>query len=671
MANDKVSVEITIEEKQALKALTKLTKNVDGLEKETVSSVKKMDSAFASFAGNLAANAVGKAFQVAGRAVGAFTDTIFESIQLANAQEDAIKKLDVALIASGITSKEVSRDFQEFASSLQRVTKFGDEAILENAALIQSLGQLDQKGLKTATKAALDLSSALGVSLNSAAILVGKAAAGEVGSFSRYGLIIKKGADNAETFSNALKGINDKFGGAARAQVDTFSGSVEQLGNSWGDAKEEIGFAFTKNEDIKLSIKELNALVINLGSDIARVAPDIVKSFTSMAKFVTGFFLDTEADSRFASHGIDGLRVSIGTLEGRLKGITNNTFNLPEMLIGDSAEVSKKLELYKSKLAEVTAGEKNLVELRKGSADFLTSVNESIFGRSEFVTEDSGAAGEDGRVIKEKEVSALILKQRTDFAAQVAILKEEEKIKKQESILAEKDLEVGDREVALENLKSYTDAKINVELSAALDKNSKIKDIEAKGLADEAANLKASIAQQQNAAKLEAALAAQKIKDKQSFFAKATSLSQSSSKELAAIGKAAGLVQIAQATPPAIASSYRYGTAIGGPILGATFGAIAFAAQAEQAKKMAGFAGGGVIGGFSGATSGNDNTTVKARTGEMFLNASEQRTLFDIASGGSPASSGGQIIEITSIVQVDEREIARSVRNQRLEGFAS
>ena len=82
------------------------------------------------------------------------------------------------------------------------------------------------------------------------------------------------------------------------------------------------------------------------------------------------------------------------------------------------------------------------------------------------------------------------------------------------------------------------------------------------------------------------------------------------------------------------------------------------------------FANGGVVGGFQGSTSGQDTTTANVRRGEMFLNASQQRRLFDVANGNIPSvSSSDKVIEVTSIVQVDEREIARAVRNQRLEGF--
>ena len=72
MANE-VSVEITVEEKAALRALTRLSKGIDDTTKDATKSVKKMDMAFASFAGNLAANVVGKGISVATEAIKDFT----------------------------------------------------------------------------------------------------------------------------------------------------------------------------------------------------------------------------------------------------------------------------------------------------------------------------------------------------------------------------------------------------------------------------------------------------------------------------------------------------------------------------------------------------------------------------------------------------------------------
>ena len=133
---------------------------------------------------------------------------------------------------------------------------------------------------------------------------------------------------------------------------------------------------------------------------------------------------------------------------------------------------------------------------------------------------------------------------------------------------------------------------------------------------------------------------------------------------MAAIGKAAGVAEIAIKTPQAVASSYAFGTKIGGPVTGAIFGGIAGVAMAAQASKLAGikgYADGGIIG--SGATLGSDNRLATVRDGEMVLNGNQQKSLFDAINGGG--LGGGQTINLV----VDGRVLAQVIRDQVQGGF--
>lgn len=196
-------------------------------------------------------------------------------IQAASIQEDAVNSLNSSLIATGRFTEQASTDFQQFASSLQQTTRFGDEIILQNAALIQSLGNLSGQGLQDATRAATDLSAALGIDLRTASNLVGRAATGNIELFSRYGVTIQKGANNAETFSNALTALNRQFGGAAARDVLTFSGTIEQLGNTVGDTAEDIGFLITRTPEVTAFAKAFEQSFTILRGIIADNADEI------------------------------------------------------------------------------------------------------------------------------------------------------------------------------------------------------------------------------------------------------------------------------------------------------------------------------------------------------------------------------------------------------------
>ena len=85
-------------------------------------------------------------------------------IDLAGKQELAEKKLEAAL---GRTSYAL----QNQAKSLQRVSRFGDETIMEAQALIAAFVK-EEDAIAAATKATLDLAAAKGMDLVVAADLV-------------------------------------------------------------------------------------------------------------------------------------------------------------------------------------------------------------------------------------------------------------------------------------------------------------------------------------------------------------------------------------------------------------------------------------------------------------------------------------------------------------------
>lgn len=190
-----------------------------------------------------------------GAIAGAFT--FREAIRAAQEQEDAINRLNGALIASGTFSQATSQSFIDFADNIERTSKVTAEAVLESIALTRSLTNLDNNGIKRATQASLDLSSALGISLDSATRLVTRAANGQVEALSRYGITVQKGKDDTETFANALALLESRFGGRAAQEVNTFSGALFQLEGRFGDIIKSIGTYITTNPFIIAGIGKL------------------------------------------------------------------------------------------------------------------------------------------------------------------------------------------------------------------------------------------------------------------------------------------------------------------------------------------------------------------------------------------------------------------------------
>ena len=154
--------------------------------------------------------------------------------------ETAVNRLNLALKNQGIFSESTSKDLQLYAQQLQKITTFSDEAILETQTLLLTFG-LAGSQLKSTTKAALDLSVGLGIDLRTATLLLGKAAVGETGTLARYGITIDENIPKAQRFEVALGQIQQRFGGSAQAELDTYSGKVKKLKDNFNEFQETVG----------------------------------------------------------------------------------------------------------------------------------------------------------------------------------------------------------------------------------------------------------------------------------------------------------------------------------------------------------------------------------------------------------------------------------------------
>jgi hypothetical protein len=275
VADTSVKISIEIADKAAQIALSNFIKKSEDAEKslqktqktgsDTFSeigiSIAKSAGIYDIFVGNLAANLATKAFEeIASAAHFLFETFIVEGIKAAAAQEAAVNSLNVSLIESGIYTKEVSEDFVKFANNLQKTTRFQDDIILKNAALIQSMGHLDKDALKRATQAALDLSEALDKDIGTASEALAKAANGNITTLQKMGFEIQKGRNDAETFANALDAVEGKFSGAAQAKVNTYSGAIAQATNSFEDLQKAIGEIIVQNPTVISTIHEVSKI---------------------------------------------------------------------------------------------------------------------------------------------------------------------------------------------------------------------------------------------------------------------------------------------------------------------------------------------------------------------------------------------------------------------------
>ena len=208
----------------AHKKVTKSGKKVSGGMMDITNKGRLLQNSFAttrskllllSFGFSLVAGSIGKALKMFGE------------------QEKAALKLNNALGFNTIRLREL-------AAELQTVTGVGDETIINAQGIIASFVRSEEV-VASLTTATMDLSTALGMDLNSTANLIGKTIGSTTNSLSRYGISVTGAANSTERIESLLTNVNILFGGTAEVAGSATLGSLNKLSAAFGDLVEGIG----------------------------------------------------------------------------------------------------------------------------------------------------------------------------------------------------------------------------------------------------------------------------------------------------------------------------------------------------------------------------------------------------------------------------------------------
>ncbi|MEE8128194.1 phage tail length tape measure family protein [Candidatus Vondammii sp. HM_W22] len=186
-------------------------------------------------------------------------------------QEQAMAQLEQRLKSTGGVSGYTAKELEKMAGALQKLTTFGDEAVMEMQSLLLTFTNVRGGVFEDTTKIILDMSVAMNQDLKTSALAVGKALNDPVKgltALSRVGVqftnkqkaVIKslqETGDVAGAQRLILQELQVEFGGSAAAAADTFGGALDQLGNAFGDLLEQKGGL----NDAKSGIKELTAIL--------------------------------------------------------------------------------------------------------------------------------------------------------------------------------------------------------------------------------------------------------------------------------------------------------------------------------------------------------------------------------------------------------------------------
>jgi TP901 family phage tail tape measure protein len=544
--------------------------------------------------------------------------------------------------------------FEDMAGSMGRVTNVAAQSNVSLGELGGTIAFLNQRTVTTEQA----ITGIAGI-LNE----ISKPSTQAAAAARTLGINFSQAALNAKGFVPFIQEITEKT-----------KGNVAQLRQLFGDQRAANAIIAISSSEFS-KYKEVVDRVTNSQGEAARAAKAIKESLDFKLNELTNSFnsLTIELGNNLtpaidtATKALKLFRDLIST--GSAKSLDENRnklnalsleYNFLKDQLNNTSEADKRLNAFATKSIETRLSnilkEKQAIRALAAETGPDTEVARKKREAAAAAALEEAIRGDAASIERQKQLNVDLL----DLENQRALQKNELDLQ-QEILDTER---FGVRSASqLEQLASFEDSKSQLILQKQLQTNALTLRGDELALANKKAITEEEIRGAIIANKLRGELRKQDLSDQQTFLSTAASLASSSNSALAAIGKAAAITQLAIQTPRAVGSSFAFGASVGGPPLGFAFAGIAATAMAAQVAKVAGisgFASGGIVG-QGGATSGPDNQLATVRTGEMVLNAEQQKSLFDnINSGGS----GGDIV-----IQIDGRTIARAVRDQVKSGF--
>ncbi|MBI4423553.1 MAG: hypothetical protein HY554_07495 [Elusimicrobia bacterium] len=249
-----------------------------------------------------ALNAAGPKLKRAAAVVGgAIAAGIGLSLHAFAEAEKAAKGLEQALKNQGITSKAVRDEILEYSDALASMTGVSDEAITEAQTLFVRMG-LSGQALRSATQAALDLSTRTG-DVTSAAQLLANAVNGETERLKKFGVVIEEGTPKAAKFAEALRQIRQIYGGAAAAEADTLAGAFSRLREFLDKIAENVG-------------EKLAPAVRQIIEDILANKDTILQWVQDISSAIAGWLRDLLEVLKFLREAWPQMKEAIKTVSG-------------------------------------------------------------------------------------------------------------------------------------------------------------------------------------------------------------------------------------------------------------------------------------------------------------------------------------------------------------------
>lgn len=580
-----------------------------------------------------------------GKALAAFAaikgvlDFFASSVKAANENTRAVNTLAAAYNAVGYTASGAMKQAQDFATKMQNLTGIADEAFLNAQRLLANYGIVGTKA-QQAIQSAYALSVGTGRDFASTMDLIARAAAGQTSSLSRLGIQVDKNISSGEKFDAVLAQINERFGATAQATMGDSTTKLNALKESWGDFKEQLGKGLNEGlvPVVNFLTKAVGALSQTFKSLSAGWAITFDWLFTALSGVKSAFLTLGEYALKSLEPTVKVMSY-IPVIGDKIKGVFDDASNSLAQMAENSREQTKLLAHMATPISAIWETEKGITdeeEKQRALNEEKVNSQRKIVGLAKEELEAVKKAREEeekrvSRVLNEAGVGPKQTTSGWDTSS-----KESAKPLSLASIVTGKDLDGTDNFLqTIEEQKEAIESLYQKKL-----------EILQQGHLDEKTYNDATIELEQQKSTQLAALQDQLAKKRQqtmgTMWNNLVSLQSSSSKKMAAVGKASAIAETTIATYQSATEAYKAmaGIPIIGPALAVAAAAAAIAAGLNNVAQISGvqLAEGGLV---KAVTGGVPAVIGEGGSDEAVLPLNDSKALQRIA--GAIAEEGGAV----------------------------
>lgn len=319
-------LDIKVDTKDAEKAFRDFAKSADSMADKVSKSFDFLKGAAVAAFGIIAGKAVIGA-------IGSFVD------EAANA-EKAAQGVASALARMGELSADNLKEIDDFANSLSELKGIEDDTAKQAFGLAASFG-ITKDQAKKVVDAAADLSAATGTDFIGNVEKLGRSFDGTAGSLREVLPGVRDLSEASLKAGGAVDAIAKAFSGAAAAQLQTFSGAINQTKNAFGNLEESLGNIIVQNPVVIELIKKVGEAFTKLTGFVDGNA-DGIREFVNKA-----IILAIEGFGKL----LPALKAPIEILDGLRKVITLAAFGVLEFV-----KVFTKFDFVVSSIKAVAHG---------------------------------------------------------------------------------------------------------------------------------------------------------------------------------------------------------------------------------------------------------------------------------------------------------------------------